>query len=537
MATVKIHNPELAKKSVFKNLILEPKTQDPDQSELTEGMIWYDVSNNNIKSCVPDVNGDPIVKTVDAVNDLSSLDSKLDGEISDRDRQFGKIKDLIDGTNGIQSKISTATNTFNKMVGELTNIDSNLQNTSIVDAINDLYNKVNSYYTNFEKSTLEGKYLKLSSSNTQIINGDIEFNGEVTINGDFKVEGTITEISSTDLKVDDTKILLNSDYDTTKAPSEDVSIEINRGSEGYFTLIKWDEAEDKIKIGGIDSNNNTVLYNAASEEYVDNEISILKNDIYEKMYGPGKDPNNPDGGLAKDVKNINQNIQNSGLGDPNNLKTTSKKVVDAINELYDTIEDDTVGIKKQIESLNTELSTKNSTLTGDIGEIATATGIDSNSLNYVVNNNAKFIKNATSLADADNKLDNAINSLETNIKDTADSTHGSGMVGYSGYTNSNANAIISSINPATVYDVIGTLADTINDKFNNVKKCFVHDYNGTKSYNVTHNLNTNYVSVDVYVDDNGVYKKEIVEITIIDQNNIKIDLSDVANIRVVIEGY
>jgi hypothetical protein len=66
----------------------------------------------------------------------------------------------------------------------------------------------------------------------------------VIIKGDLTVEGTTTTVNTEVIKLADPFILLNGDITDTIVPSEDVGIEINRGSESN-KKFGWDETNDQ----------------------------------------------------------------------------------------------------------------------------------------------------------------------------------------------------------------------------------------------------------------------------------------------------
>ena len=64
----------------------------------------------------------------------------------------------------------------------------------------------------------------------------------VRVVGTLEVDGTVNSYGTTDLLVEDNKIVLNSNY-TGSTPSTDASFEVERGSAAN-AIIKWDEALD-----------------------------------------------------------------------------------------------------------------------------------------------------------------------------------------------------------------------------------------------------------------------------------------------------
>ena len=70
------------------------------------------------------------------------------------------------------------------------------------------------------------------------------FAGNVTIQGNLTVSGTQQTVLSNDVNIGDATITLNSDLDSSTAPSENAGIDINRGNASTVS-IRWDEQNDK----------------------------------------------------------------------------------------------------------------------------------------------------------------------------------------------------------------------------------------------------------------------------------------------------
>ena len=75
----------------------------------------------------------------------------------------------------------------------------------------------------------------------------VQFNN-ATISGNLTVSGTTTTVNSETIDLADNKILLNSNATGTPTSTQDVGIEIERGTSDNKTFI-WDESSDKWSIG------------------------------------------------------------------------------------------------------------------------------------------------------------------------------------------------------------------------------------------------------------------------------------------------
>lgn len=73
---------------------------------------------------------------------------------------------------------------------------------------------------------------------------DVSVQGDVSIQGNLNVLGNVNAISTTEIKLEDNSILLNSTLSASTSPSVDASINVNRGS-AADVAIRWNESLDK----------------------------------------------------------------------------------------------------------------------------------------------------------------------------------------------------------------------------------------------------------------------------------------------------
>ena len=91
------------------------------------------------------------------------------------------------------------------------------------------------------------------------------------------MSGTTTTVNTTELNIGDSLITLNSDLDSSTAPSENSGIEINRGSANDAALI-WNESSDKWQISSDSSTYNDISIVDTVSDLSDTSISGLAND-------------------------------------------------------------------------------------------------------------------------------------------------------------------------------------------------------------------------------------------------------------------
>jgi trimeric autotransporter adhesin len=71
---------------------------------------------------------------------------------------------------------------------------------------------------------------------------DVTIAGDLTINGNLDVQGSINSISTTEVNIVDTKVVLNTNV--TGAPSTDAGLKVNRGTSADVELL-WNETADQ----------------------------------------------------------------------------------------------------------------------------------------------------------------------------------------------------------------------------------------------------------------------------------------------------
>ena len=71
---------------------------------------------------------------------------------------------------------------------------------------------------------------------------DVSVTGNLTIGGNLDVQGSINSISTTEVNIVDTKVVLNTNV--TEAPSSDAGLKVNRGTSTDVELL-WNETDDQ----------------------------------------------------------------------------------------------------------------------------------------------------------------------------------------------------------------------------------------------------------------------------------------------------
>jgi hypothetical protein len=179
-----------------------------------------------------------------------------------------------------------------------------------------------------------------------------------------------------------------------------------------------------------------------------------------------------------------------------------------------------------------------------INNVNTAAGITGDA--YVANGSANYIATATSLNDADVKLDVQLKTTVTDLASTANAK-GTSLIGYKGYTEADANIVNPAIEIAagTLESAIADIAASVNLRIHELDNRYVKGevaaQDASDTYTIAHNLDTNFVDVSVQIYDSvdTVWRFDLVVVEVIDVNTVKISLASgvQAQIRYVIHGY
>jgi hypothetical protein len=587
---------ELAGSGQFKNLVVEQLDQDPVVQ--TAGRVWFNTTDKVFKCSVLETveNEDGttsekvVTKVIGTAEDLKKftedLNSNENGEgsaligFSGKTGPNGKfsvpaedletaLKAIVDGIDANAKAVDDAKAAANDAVtavqselddtqagagladdgSYIANSDANYisEATSLVDADNKLDAAVKALADKEadDVANLQGyvddNFLNINTTEEQTVKGSVNFAKDVYVKGNLTVSGgTVTEIETEQLKVGDNTITLNADIPADMMPTENAGIEVNRGSEGVMPLLIWDETEDVAKVvTGKDNEGNWILTPIATG----GDATQIKTEL---------DKTQESAGLAADgsyVANTNANY----ISDATTLADADNKLDNAIKILANKEAAD-------IEEINDTVST----LQNEIDAIEAGTGLGEDG-NYVADINTNYIFNATSLADADSKLDAAVKTnadaiaQEVNDRKAAvsavqselDATQtGAGLATDGSYVaNESANYIASATSLVdadnkldvaikTVSDNVAaaqTDLDTFKANLNKTRATF-EAIDAATSYTITHNLGSQFVDVMIWVYDvnDGKWYNDQVVVSVVDDNTIQVDLTAAARIRATI---
>jgi hypothetical protein len=457
------------------------------------------------------------------------------------------------------------------------------------------------------KTYLDTNFLNKTTGADQSVAGKVSFAKDVVITGNFTVNGTQTIINSTDLSIEDNKIVLSKG--TVGAPSQNAGIQIDRGTEGLFDLIMIDEADDKVKISvwdGTQWNLEQVVTAASFEDNTQALWDAINAEISSRTTGDSTlttalnaevtRATAAEGVLTTDLANevaraegSETDLQNAiddelarattaegvltadlasevsrakGVeGTLSSLTTTAKtNLVSAINEVKaatgsgsDALDAEIArataaenDLQSQLNQEITSRTTGDSTLTTALNaEVTRATNAEQ-ALSSSISNEA----NARALADGtldnlttDDKTDlvSAINEVDAHV----DTEVARAMLAESTITTAlnaevtRATGVEGTLTSLTTTDK-ATLVAAINEVKGDVNtinaKVFTYESSVAMStHTVTHNLNSPFITVQVWVEDTpGVFKNDLCAVTQSTNNELSLSLTESKNIRAIV---
>ena len=583
---------EIAENGYVKNLVVENLSSDP--VSIVPGKLWYNSSENMFKACVVETDDDGnetnVVKTFESKEEFDAFVAKLASTIA------GEGSALVGyaghaGANGVVSvqegTLEASLNTIVDAIdGNAQAISDNAASTSEADAalqseldttqagaglaedgsytadsaasyiadattLADADSKLDAALKAEEEariasddalaSDIATNYLNKTSTDAQTVAGPVDFAQDVYIGGNLTISGgTVTEIVTTELKVGDNVVTLNSDLPEDTAPTETAGIEINRGSEGVMPFIIWDESDDIAKvITGKDEDGNWTLAPIATG----GDAAALQEELDTTQAGAG---------LAEDGSYVADTASNYIAG------ATSLANADSLLDAQSKANADA------IVQETTDRTDADAAIQTEVDSVEAGAGLAEDG-SYVADTAASYISGATSLAEADSKLDaqskaNA-DAIAQEITDRTDADAaiqtevdsveaGAGLAEDGSYVvNENANYISGATSLADAdnkldtqvkanADAIAQVSDdqeTLKTELNNTRTTFEASDAAT-SYTITHNLGSQMIDVNVWVydDSDGKWYNDSVVVSIVDDNTIQVDLTSAAKIRVTI---
>ena len=234
---------------------------------------------------------------------------------------------------------------------------------------------------NTRVTTVETEYIKKNTNGTyataQTINTDLTITGNVVIEGNITQSGTVVTTIGEEVLFEDNIVVLNSNADLNASPTMDAGWAVHRGNAGILNVVIWDESEKKLT-----AFNGTWLDVSEAQDGSDMQPQYDKVAFESEIID-----------LDTRLDILEEKMGNGMIGDLTTLTTDNKStIVAAINE-----------VDNHVDAAQAELD---ATQTG-AGLAADGT--------YTAKADANYISSASSLKDADDKLDGQLKTTNDNL--------------------------------------------------------------------------------------------------------------------------
>ena len=503
------------------------------------------------------------------IADLDTADEALDLRVT-------QLEDKVDGD-----------------IGDFTTLKTTAKDT-IVNAINEVYDNVVAEeeraitaeeLLQANISTLEGdvatNYLNKTTSTIQEVTAAVVLKNNLTVDGDLLVKGNNLVTEAETVVFADNTLLLNSNV-TTGEPTENAGLAVSRGDEGELAFIQWNEINDYVTVPVFDAtlNNNEggfVQDEVATKSYTDANflriedaltagVDVIQAELDVTQTGAGL---NNDGTYAANGATNYITTATSLMNADVKLDTALQAVSDSLDqEVLDRIEGDTV--------LDERLTTVEGQVNGKIGDLTALTTDDKStivaSINEVdANTDAEKVRaqsaeaaiqgTITALKDGSTStiknLDDAIALTNTNLNQEISDRQAAILAEQTARENSDSaiNSTITALKDGSTLTIknlddkiiaetaratgaeseinsnIATMKSTINAMY----YTFTAETAGT-TFNIAHNLNSEFINVQVWVYDDSTtkWKNDIVAIEVVDNANLTVYLTESRKVKVIV---
>jgi len=346
---------------------------------------------------------------------------------------------------------------------------------------------------------VDDNFVNKITTTEQVINAKVTMQDDLYVKGNLTINGgSVTEIVTQELKVGDNVVTLNSDLPADQTPTEDAGLEINRGTEGIMPFIKWDEANDvAVVISGKDVDGNYVMQPIATggdAAALQSEVNTIETAV--GINADGTYTSNTSTNYIASATSVNDSIVL--------LDSQAKTNADAIATEQARAEAAEGTLQSNIDNEVQRASDAELAIQGELDVTQTGAGLNEDGT-YSANTSSNYLSTAVSLSDADNLLDAQVKL--------------------------NEDAIATEVARATSAEA------AVRSELNSTRFTF-ESTDASTSYTVTHGLNSEMIDVSawVYDDVESKYFNDDVVISVVDANNIQIDLTSAAKVRVVVSN-
>ena len=528
------------------------------------------------------------------ITNRTSADTAINAIITAlKDGSTSTIKNLNDADSALDARIVTLENKVDGDMGDFTLLTTDAKDT-LVNAVNEVDAHADENAANLATEIadresavtdlttyLDTNFLNKTSATLQTVVADSKFNGNVTVEGDFTVKGGNFVTEAEIVTFADNILSLNSNV-TTGTPTENAGLEVVRGDEGTLAIITWNEANDYVEVPVFDQTLNNgeggfVQDEIATKSYTDANFLRI-----EDALTAGVDAVQAELDVTQTGAGLNVDGTYTANGATNYIKTaTSLKVADtqldaALKVTNDNLAQESADRVAGDDALDGRLTTVEGQVNGKIGDLTALTTDAKDNLVVAVNEvdahidtekaraqsaEAAIQGTITALKDGSTStiknLDDAIALTNTNLNQEISDRQAAVLAEQTARENADSaiNSTITALKDGSTLTIknlddkiiaetaratgaesdINSTISTMKSNINAMYYTFTADTAGT-TFNIAHNLNSEFVSVQVWVYDDSTtkWKNDIVAIEVVDNANLTVYLTESRKVKVIV---
>lgn len=528
-------------------------------------------------------------------NTRTSADNAINATITAlKDGSTSTIKNLNDADTALDARIVTLENKVDGDMGDFTLLTTDAKDT-LVNAINEVDAHADENAANLATEIadresavtdlttyLDTNFVNKTTTTAQNIKANSNFDGSVTIKGDLTVKGGNFVTEAEVVTFADNVLTLNSNV-ITGTPTEDAGLELLRGDEGTLSILKWDETNDYVSIpvwdATLDGGNGAFYQDEiATKTYTEDNFLQIKDALNNGVAELQAEVDATQVGAGLNVDGTyTANSATNYIKTATSLKVADTQLDSALKVTNDNLAQESADRVAGDDALDGRLTTVEGQVNGKIGDLTTLTTDAKDSLVLAINEVDAHIDTEKSRAqaaeaaisgvitalkdgnnvDTINSLRNAINTTNTNLntevsdrqaaitaeqtaRENADSAINSTITALKdGSTLTIKNLddkIIAETARATGAEAgINSTIATMKTNINAMYYTFTAETAGTV-FNIAHNLNSEFVSVQVWVFDDSTskWKNDIVAIEVIDNANLTVYLTESHKVKIIV---
>lgn len=527
-------------------------------------------------------------------NTRTSADNAINATITAlKDGSTSTIKNLNDADSALDARIVTLENKVDGDMGDFTLLTTDAKDT-LVNAINEVDAHADDNAANLATEIanresavtdlttyLDTNFVNKTTTTAQNIKANSNFDGSVTIKGDLTVKGGNFVTEAEVVTFADNVLTLNSNV-ITGTPTEDAGLEVLRGDDGALSILKWDETNDYVSIpvwdATLDGGNGAFYQDEiATKTYTEDNFLQIKDALNNGVAELQAEVDATQVGAGLNVDGTyTANSATNYIKTATSLKVADTQLDSALKVTNDNLAQESADRVAGDDALDGRLTTVEGQVNGKIGDLTTLTTDAKDSLVLAINEVDAHIDTEKSRAQAAEaaiqgtitalkdgsvstikNLDDAIALTNTNLNQEVTDRQAAMTAEQTARENADSaiNSTITALKDGSTMTIkqlddkiiaetaratgaesdINSNISAMKSNINAMYYTFTATTAGT-TFNIAHNLNSEFISVQVWVYDDSTtkWKNDIVAIEVVDNANLTVYLTESRKVKVIV---